>query len=78
MKNFILICFFMVVVALAFGEEMYTTKYDDMDVDAIIQSKRMKEGYINCFLDKGKCTPAGEEAKSKLQQIWFLQYNSDT
>lgn len=44
----------------------YTTKYDNVDLDEIIKSDRLMKNYVNCLLEKGKCTPDGAELKSKL------------
>ncbi|XP_063918541.1 ejaculatory bulb-specific protein 3-like [Zophobas morio] len=41
----------------------YTTKYDDVDLDEIIKSDRLLKNYVNCLLEKGKCTPDGAELK---------------
>lgn len=70
MKNIIIVLSFLVTIffhsSVAADEDMYTTKYDNMDVDAILLSKRMRDSYINCFMDQGKCTPAGDEVKRKI------------
>nr|AEE61494.1 unknown [Dendroctonus ponderosae] len=54
-----------VVVGVAFGEE-YTSKFDNVDLDQILSSDRLLRNYINCLLDKGKCTPDGIELKKNL------------
>lgn len=43
----------------------YTTKYDNIDVDRILSSKRLLQNYMNCLLDKGPCTAEGKELKGK-------------
>lgn len=43
----------------------YTTKYDNIDVDRVLSSKRLLQNYMNCLLDKGPCTAEGKELKSK-------------
>ncbi|XP_025831116.1 ejaculatory bulb-specific protein 3-like [Agrilus planipennis] len=45
--------------------EKYTTKYDNIDIDRILTNERLFKNYKNCILDKGKCTPDGQELKSK-------------
>lgn len=47
-------------------EEMYTTEYDHLDVSSILASKRLRDNYISCFLDKGSCTAAGQYVKGKI------------
>lgn len=43
----------------------YTTKYDNIDVDAVINSERLLNGYVGCLLDRTPCTPDAAELKSK-------------
>jgi hypothetical protein len=37
----------------------------NINVDDIIKSDRLMRNYLDCVLGKGKCTPEGEELKSK-------------
>nr|AHE13801.1 chemosensory protein 3 [Lissorhoptrus oryzophilus] len=46
--------------------EMYTTKYDNIDVDSILASTRLLKNYVNCLLDQGPCSPEGKELKKYL------------
>ncbi|XP_076302654.1 ejaculatory bulb-specific protein 3-like [Lasioglossum baleicum] len=46
--------------------ENYTTKYDDVDVDRILQNNRILTNYIKCMLDEGPCTNEGRELKKIL------------
>lgn len=59
---FLFVCFIGAILA---DEGKYTTKYDNVDLDGIIKSERLLKNYVNCLLEKGKCTPDGEELKSK-------------
>lgn len=52
------------VVVLA-NDVQYTTKFDNVDVDAIINSERLLNGYVGCLLDRNPCTPDAAELKSK-------------
>lgn len=63
MKVFVLVLLSVVVVVTA--EEKYTTKYDDIDLDAILNNERLLKQYHECLMDRGKCTKEGEELKSK-------------
>jgi hypothetical protein len=47
--------------------DKYTTRYDNLDVDAILKSDRLLRNYFNCLMDKGPCTREGLELKSELQ-----------
>jgi hypothetical protein len=44
-------------------DEKYTTKYDNINLDEILESDRLLDNYIKCLLEKGKCTPEGSELK---------------
>lgn len=43
--------------------QRYTTRYDNVDLDQILRSDRLLKNYVNCLLDKGKCSPDGAELK---------------
>lgn len=45
--------------------DKYTTRYDYIDVDAILKSSRLLRSYIHCVLDRGPCTREGLELRSK-------------
>ncbi|CAH0550936.1 unnamed protein product [Brassicogethes aeneus] len=47
-------------------KEMYNTKYDHLDVNLIIKNDRLLKNYVDCILEKGKCTPVGQEIKNKI------------
>ncbi|XP_019866891.1 ejaculatory bulb-specific protein 3 [Aethina tumida] len=49
-------------------DDQYTTKYDNIDLDQILQSDRLLNNYINCIMDRGKCTPDGQELKKVLPE----------
>ncbi|CAH1116675.1 unnamed protein product [Phaedon cochleariae] len=68
MKCVILLC---VVIACASvnarpENSKYTTKYDNVDLDAIIKNDRLLRNYVDCLLGKKKCTKDGEELKGIL------------
>jgi hypothetical protein len=46
-------------------DDKYTTKFDSINVDEILASNRLVNNYVNCLLDKGRCSPEGIELKSK-------------
>lgn len=54
---------FLLVVASACAVEYYTDKYDDIDIDSILQNERLFNNYLNCLLEKGKCTEEGRILK---------------
>ncbi|KAL0123386.1 hypothetical protein PUN28_005729 [Cardiocondyla obscurior] len=48
------------------AEEEYTTKFDNVDVDAIINNERLLNGYVGCLLERNPCTPDAAELKKNL------------
>uniref|UniRef100_A0A1B6LFB3 Uncharacterized protein n=1 Tax=Graphocephala atropunctata TaxID=36148 RepID=A0A1B6LFB3_9HEMI len=44
----------------------YTTKFDNIDLDQIINNERLMNSYFNCLMERGHCTPDGEELKRSL------------
>ncbi|XP_041985020.1 uncharacterized protein LOC121737412 [Aricia agestis] len=61
--KYIFVCLIGSVVA----SDRYTDKYDNIDLDEILDNRRLLVAYANCILDKGKCTPEGRELKEHLQ-----------
>lgn len=58
----LLICLICLNLALP---QQYTTKYDNIDVDAILKNDRLLKNYVDCVLDRGRCTKEGQELKSE-------------
>jgi len=50
------------VVVLA---DRYSSRYDNIDLDAILSNHRALNSIIKCLLDKGPCSPEGKEMKGK-------------
>ncbi|NEU32919.1 hypothetical protein GN156_19675 [bacterium LRH843] len=46
-------------------ESQYTTKYDNIDLDEILNNQRLFDNYYKCLLG-GKCTPDGQELREAL------------
>ncbi|XP_068620511.1 allergen Tha p 1-like [Battus philenor] len=46
--------------------DMYTDRYDSINVNDVISNKRLLIAYVKCILDKGRCTPEGKELKSHI------------
>ncbi|XP_076289580.1 chemosensory protein 4 [Lasioglossum baleicum] len=66
MKNILTVLVFAVCLLLSEAEDKYTTKYDDVDIDSVLSSERLLNGYVNCLLDRGSCTPDASELKKNL------------
>lgn len=64
MKMIILVTL-IVAVSLA-NSATYTDKWDNINVQEILGSDRLLQGYVNCLLDKGRCTPDGKDLKETL------------
>ncbi|CAK9806583.1 Ejaculatory bulb-specific protein 3 [Anthophora quadrimaculata] len=57
---------FALVAIICVTAEKYSSKYDDVDVDRILQNNRVLTNYIKCMLDEGPCTNEGRELKKTL------------
>ncbi|XP_031765796.1 allergen Tha p 1 isoform X2 [Galleria mellonella] len=73
MINRYLVYMFIVVINLfnlIYGQvKYYDRKYDSFDGDYFVQNPRLLQRYIECFLDKGPCTPVGRVFKSVLPEL---------
>jgi hypothetical protein len=58
--------------AVAISGPAYTTKYDHIDVDQVLASKRLVNSYVQCLLDKKPCTPEGAELRSMYTYYTFI------
>lgn len=58
---------FLFVAVAACSADYYSSKYDNFDVETLINNDRLLKSYVNCFLDKGRCTAEGTDFKSKLK-----------
>nr|AZB49399.1 chemosensory protein 7 [Heortia vitessoides] len=63
-----IIIFFSCLVAAVFAADKYNSKYDNFDVDTLISNDRLLKAYINCFLEKGRCTPEGADFRKTLPE----------
>lgn len=52
------IIFALVALSAVFAVEMYSNRYDFVDVDAILANPRQREQYYNCFVGSGACLTA--------------------
>ncbi|KZC11655.1 Ejaculatory bulb-specific protein 3 [Dufourea novaeangliae] len=47
------------VLVVAFAEEeMYSSKYDDIDIEEILANTKLREQYLKCYLETGPCVTA--------------------
>uniref|UniRef100_A0A182Y014 Chemosensory protein 3 n=1 Tax=Anopheles stephensi TaxID=30069 RepID=A0A182Y014_ANOST len=61
-----LLVFAAAILVGASKAETYVTKYDNIDLEEIFNSKRLMDNYMNCLKDVGPCTPDGRELKDNL------------
>uniref|UniRef100_A0A182W795 Uncharacterized protein n=1 Tax=Anopheles minimus TaxID=112268 RepID=A0A182W795_9DIPT len=54
------------IMLVVSADETYVTKYDNIDLEEIFNSKRLMDNYMNCLKDVGPCTPDGRELKENL------------
>nr|QKK82665.1 chemosensory protein [Histia rhodope] len=63
-----LVLFGLIALACVAGaEELYTSRFDSIDIDAILQNKKLLNSYVQCALDKATCTAEGKELKSHIK-----------
>nr|QUP79550.1 chemosensory protein 4 [Monochamus saltuarius] len=63
----IALLFVFTLIAGVLSEE-YTSKYDNIDLDAIIKNDRLLKSYVDCLLDRGKCTNEAAELKKHIPE----------
>ena len=69
MKSAIALCvlFFAALAVARPGEEHYTDRYDTVNLDEILENRAILVSYINCVLEKGKCTPDAKELREHIK-----------
>lgn len=65
----VLFYFCFVLVVGGTEKDYYDRRYDYYDIDHLIQNPRLLKKYLDCFLDKGPCTPIGRLFKRKLNHF---------
>ncbi|PZC77869.1 hypothetical protein B5X24_HaOG200665 [Helicoverpa armigera] len=63
--------FFVVAIVVALAAfavaETYTDRYDNINIDEIIENRKLLVPYIKCVLEQGRCTPEGRELKAHIK-----------
>ncbi|XP_063238693.1 ejaculatory bulb-specific protein 3-like [Bacillus rossius redtenbacheri] len=55
------------VMGSGLADNKYTTKYDNVDLDEILNSNRLLTFYVDCLLGKtNRCSPDAKELKANL------------
>lgn len=60
-----LVCLAWAVLA---EEAKYTNKFDNVNLEDILNSDRLLSNYVKCLKGVGKCTPDGTELKRKFRE----------
>ncbi|CAD7091996.1 unnamed protein product [Hermetia illucens] len=50
------------------AQSLYSKRYDDLDIDAILASPRLVTNYVECLLNRKPCPPEGKELKRILPE----------
>lgn len=74
MRFIFILLFSLVFSGLVLGTEYYSDTYNNMDVDAIINSDRLLNQYVNCILDKSPCTVDGRSLKCEYTICILFRY----
>nr|UYB00860.1 chemosensory protein [Nilaparvata lugens] len=80
MSNYIIKCVLLVSVSvsLCLADDQYTSKYDNIDLDKILDSKRLVSNYVQCLLGTKGCPPEGLELKRILPDALKTQCSKCT
>ncbi|CAG9771368.1 unnamed protein product [Ceutorhynchus assimilis] len=63
--RFVSIIFLSVLLSLG-NCAKYTTKYDSIDLDSIIKNDRLMKNYVDCMMERKKCSRDAAELKKHL------------
>nr|AXU25089.1 chemosensory protein 10 [Cyrtorhinus lividipennis] len=53
-------------IAMCLGEDKYSDEYDSVDLDEVLNNKRLYANYISCILGKGKCSADAKYLKETI------------
>nr|WIW78335.1 chemosensory protein 2 [Heliconius charithonia] len=67
MKFVILCVLALIAVVYSRPESKYTDRFDNINIQEILNNKRLLAAYVLCVLEKGKCTNEGRELKSHIK-----------
>ncbi|CAH0401228.1 unnamed protein product [Chilo suppressalis] len=58
----------MIMALTLVAGEFYDAKYDDFDIEPLLENDRILQGYTKCFLDEGPCTPEAKDFKKVIPE----------
>nr|ALT31612.1 chemosensory protein 30 [Cnaphalocrocis medinalis] len=47
--------------------DLYTDRYDNINVEEILENRKLLVPYIKCVLEQGRCTPEGKELRANIK-----------
>nr|AJP61958.1 chemosensory protein [Phenacoccus solenopsis] len=56
------------VVCCSVADDTYTTRYDNINLDEILASKRLVANYVQCLVNGKPCSPEGTELRKILPE----------
>ncbi|XP_019866903.2 allergen Tha p 1 [Aethina tumida] len=68
MNTLLVVSLCLTAAVVARPEDKYSSEYDHVNLDQILHSERLLQNYLNCILDKGKCTPDATALKTSLPE----------
>lgn len=63
---FLAVAVCMLAYSAALPADKYTDRFDNVNLDEILASDRLLNKYVDCLLDKGRCTPDAKALKDNL------------
>ncbi|XP_073953852.1 allergen Tha p 1-like isoform X2 [Choristoneura fumiferana] len=64
----IILCIILITALSVSTADFYSSKYDDFDIQPILENDRIMLSYTKCFLDKGPCTPDAKDFKKVIPE----------
>lgn len=59
------LCLIIVSILSIVIADFYSSRYDNFDVQPLLENDRILLGYVHCFLDEGPCTAEAKDFKSE-------------
>ncbi|KAK5647407.1 hypothetical protein RI129_002299 [Pyrocoelia pectoralis] len=78
MNKFVISLFVFVVVVRASRGDSFDDDFDNIDIDEILENKRLVDNYIHCFKTGQKCTPEGQKFRDLLPKALKSKCNDCT
>lgn len=78
--KFMLVCLFAIgATVYVYGrpEEHYSDKFDNVDIDQILQNDRLLKRYIDCLLDKPNVRCPAEAVELKSEYYAYILYMTE-